>query len=186
VLSSHGLKACFQPIDARKLASPYALSCAAPSTDFQKSLPRDSASGASERVLSSPRARMASISLSECFTIVDFKFLLAGVLSAAMSNDSSPCRYRTTPCTNTFPIGGHGQLDKKVLETFPTNDSLRPTRERHLDRRRDRRLCRLRREIPIPPTRRASVLQDAVREAQGLGLYSLSLPETIGPWCSYR
>jgi hypothetical protein len=132
------------------------------------------------------RVRMASISLNECFTIVDFKFLLAGVLSAAMSNDSSPCRYRTTPCTNTFPIGGHGQLDKKVLETFPTNDSLRPTRERHLDRRRDRRLCRLRRQIPIPPTRRASVLQDAVREAQGLGLYSLSLPETIGPWFSYR
>jgi len=50
--------------------------------DFQKSAPRDSAMGASDRVLSSPRSRIASISLSEYFTVVDFLFIFTRSLGA--------------------------------------------------------------------------------------------------------
>src|SRR5271156_5053822 len=49
---------------------------------FQKSAPRDSPSGASGLVLSSPRSRMALIRLRECRTMVDFFFISARFLGA--------------------------------------------------------------------------------------------------------
>src|ERR1017187_6735409 len=50
--------------------------------DFQNSAPRDSASGASGSVLSSPPSRMARISLRECLTIVDFLLIFTRSLGA--------------------------------------------------------------------------------------------------------
>jgi len=50
--------------------------------DFQNSGPRESASGASARVGSSPRSRRPWISLRECLTIVDFSLNFTRSLGA--------------------------------------------------------------------------------------------------------
>jgi hypothetical protein len=53
---------------------------------LQNSAPRDSASGASGMVLSSPRSRMALIWLRECRTMVDLSFISARFLGTDDAN----------------------------------------------------------------------------------------------------
>src|ERR1700691_66508 len=62
---------------------------------FQKSSPRNSASGASARVASSPRARLALISLREYLTVVSFS-----LMSVRPLRGDDPKDILAAPCVN--------------------------------------------------------------------------------------
>jgi hypothetical protein len=68
---------------------------------LQNAAPSDSASGASGLVVSSPRSRMALISLSECLSMVDLSFISARFLGADDVDEAlahvSPASSRWTP-----------------------------------------------------------------------------------------